>query len=471
MKSLPEKNFWNNIKTRLSNYTEEPEDDWDDIAAIISPSRYDARKWIEFSQDIASAVALILLLMFTVTTTDTVPARTEIVTTDRNISSDQKTSKEKSILDAHQKEKHKPATDADESIEESDALINRSGTSSNTNRALTYGYKSIKNKDAASSTRSEQNYRNDLYSQGGHSSKTNEANASDTDINTSGSDTAILPTLGLSTEENSDQINSTRTINDRTIATKELSDIVKKDSIESIKKADSIAHKETEKKEEQQNKKRPKKFHPAIYFTVSPSLAYQKIMPVKNDAINITELKSDGIFSSNRLGLAIDGGFQVPLTKTIEVYAGLSYYQQNQTITYKYSAGTVEEIEGNQDEDYIIKPRTQQKDFSYAMRNAGIAAGFFYRLKTHKLMHKIGAGLQYQKGFIKASEGDTYDNRSSNYLNYQLLYRLELAINARTNFYVQPSFTHAIRASESLHEPFTLKPYRAAIGFGMIYRF
>jgi hypothetical protein len=133
MKSLPEKNFWNNIKTRLSNYTEEPEDDWDDIAAIISPSRYDARKWIEFSQDIASAVALILLLMFTVTTTDTVPARTETVTTDRNISSDQKTSKEKSILDAHQKEKHKPATDADESIEESDALINRSGTSSNTN--------------------------------------------------------------------------------------------------------------------------------------------------------------------------------------------------------------------------------------------------------------------------------------------------------------------------------------------------
>jgi hypothetical protein len=64
MKSLPEKDFWNNIKTRLNNYTEEPEDGWDDIAALISPSRYDYRKWMEFSQDVASAVVLILLLVF-----------------------------------------------------------------------------------------------------------------------------------------------------------------------------------------------------------------------------------------------------------------------------------------------------------------------------------------------------------------------------------------------------------------------
>lgn len=463
MKSLPEKKFWNNIKTRLSNYTEEPEDDWDDIAAIISPSRYDARKWIEFSQDIASAIALILLLVFTINTTDRVSAKAEITGIDRNTFSDQASNKSKSATDTHQKERFESATGPDS--------INRSGASSDTNHFSTRNNKSTENIDAAKSLFNEKNYSNELYSQTSRSNKTNEDNTLDTDIKTSESGVDILPASELVVAANSNQTKSAGSANNQTIKTNNPSEIVNKDSVESVKGTDSTAHKENEKKEEQQKKKRTKKSHPAVYFTVSPSLAYQKIVPVKNDAVNITELKSDGIFSSNRFGIAIDGGFQMPLTKAIEIYAGLSYYQQNQTITYKYSAGNVEEIEGNPDEDYIIKPGIKQKEFSYGMRNAGISAGFFYKLKTHKLMHKIGAGLQYQKGFMKANEGDTYDNRSSNYFNYQVLYRLELAINPRTNFYIQPSFTHAIRASESLQEPFTLKPYRAAIGLGMIYRF
>lgn len=464
MKSLPEKKFWNNIKTRLSNYTEEPEDDWDDIAAIISPSRYDARKWIEFSQDIVSAIALILLLTFTINTTGRVSAKTELAKNEKNILSEQTSSKSESATDSSQKDTHGSVTGSDD-------LISRAATSTTTNRLSTHDYKSFENTDAATSTLRKTKYSNNLYSQAGHSDKTNEDSVLGMNINTPESNVNILPASDLAEAENADQTNSVTTVHNQTIETDKLSEIANKDSIENIKKTDSNVHKETEKKEEEQKKKRAKKFHPAVYFTVSPSLAYQKIVPVKNDAINITELKSDGIFSSNRFGIAIDGGFQMPLTKTIEVYAGLSYYQQNQTITYKYSAGNVEEIEGNPDEDYIIKPGIKQKEFSYGMRNAGISAGFFYRLKTDKLMHKIGAGLQYQKGFLKASEGDTYNNRSSTYFNYQVLYRLELAINTRTNFYIQPSFTHAIRASESLHEPFTLKPYRAAIGLGMIYRF
>ena len=473
MKSLPEKKFWNNIKTRLSNYTEEPEDDWDDIAAIISPSRYDARKWIEFSQDIASAIALLLLLIFTVNTTDSIPAKTEIAGIDKNTFADQAINKSEATTDTSQKKEYKSENGSDESIKESDRRANRSDPSSNTDRPLTHNYQSGKSKDAAISTSLEKNNSDDLYSQAGHSNKVNEGDVLNTDMNaSSASETEILPTPELGTEDNSDQTKSISYTNDQTIKTNNRSETINKDSIEQIKKADSTTHKETEKKEEEeQKKKRRKKFHPAVYFTVSPSLAYQKIVPVRNDAINITKLKSDGIFSSNRVGIAIDGGFQIPLTKTIEAYAGLSYYQQNQTITYKYSAGNVEEIEGNQDEDYIIKPGIKQKEFSYAMRNAGVSAGFYYKLKTNTLMHKIGAGLQYQKGFLKAGESDTYDNRSSNYFNYQVLYRLELAINPRTNFYIQPSFTHAIRASESLQEPFTLKPYRAAIGLGMIYRF
>jgi hypothetical protein len=471
MKSLPEKDFWNNIKTRLSNYTEEPEDDWDDIAAIISPSRYDARKWIELSQDIASAVVLVLLLLFTVNTTDTIPARDEIAginsATDTHKSAEELTRGREPASVNEQKKHHDARTDAENQKIKSETSSGKTGIpvqdsgnseSINTSTAQNTSISNVHKKKYSN---------NNLYT----AKQTTSEKPTDLTIDTQENNDRISTSAESDSKKNADSINANGTTNNQSATRNHSSEIAKEDSAKNTIKTDSIADKETVKKEEQQQKKRAKKFHPAIYFTVSPSLAYQKIVPAKNDAINITELKSDGIFSSNRLGLSIDGGFQIPVTQAIEVYAGLSYYQQNQTITYKYSAGAVEEIEGNPDEDYIIKPGIKQKEFSYAMRNAGISAGFFYRLKTDKLMHKIGAGLQYQKGFLRAGGGDTYSNRSSNYFNYQLLYRLELAVNTRTNFYIQPSFTHAIRASESLQEPFTLKPYRAAIGIGMIYRF
>lgn len=466
MKSLPEKDFWNNIKTRLSNYTEEPEDNWDDIAALISPSRYDARKWIELGQDIVSAVVLVLLLLLTFNTTDSIPANMEVTDSsgiDHNKSAgqwpsegdtlpDQKKGNQESATGREPRE-IKPETSANET----DFVVNDTETDQRSNASIS----GIKRRNSGN-----------LYPQSGHlASQTSRRQSTGVAANTQTGNNTTSTSTTLYDIENTNSINAGEPMHNATAELSNSAKITNEDSAKNINRTDSISDSRPEKKEEQQQKKRSKKFHPAVYFTLSPSLAYQKIVPVKNDAINVTELKSDGIFASNRMGLAIDGGFQLPLTKTIEVYAGLSYYQQNQSITYKYSTGTVEEIEGHPDEDYIIKPGIKQREFSYAMRNAGISAGFLYRLKTDKLMHKIGAGLQYQKGFLRAGESDTYSNRSSNYFNYQLLYRLELAVNPRTNFYIQPSFTHAIHASESLNEPFTLKPYRAAIGIGMIYRF
>src|SRR5687768_5231354 len=36
MRSLPENRFWKNVKSRLENYSEEPDDSWDVIAGKIS---------------------------------------------------------------------------------------------------------------------------------------------------------------------------------------------------------------------------------------------------------------------------------------------------------------------------------------------------------------------------------------------------------------------------------------------------
>ncbi len=79
--------------------------------------------------------------------------------------------------------------------------------------------------------------------------------------------------------------------------------------------------------------------------------------------------------------------------------------------------------------------------------------------------------LQYQKGLIKANEGDVYDNSSSDYLNYQFLYRVEYALPSGIGLFIQPAYTHSIIANESLDAPFKLKQSRASLGIGVVYRF
>jgi hypothetical protein len=105
------------------------------------------------------------------------------------------------------------------------------------------------------------------------------------------------------------------------------------------------------------------------------------------------------------------------------------------------------------------------------MRNIGVQTGILYTLKQTGLMHKAGIVLQYQRGLMQAGEGDAYDNSSSYYVNYQLLYRVEYSFRPGFSLFVQPSYTHSIVANESLNAPFKLKLSRAGVGLGVVYRF
>lgn len=217
--------------------------------------------------------------------------------------------------------------------------------------------------------------------------------------------------------------------------------------------------------------KKKTKIRPQVYFTLAPSLSFQKITPEQTDAVNIRGLRSPGVLSADRFGISLEGGLQRPLTKHLEVYTGISFYQQKQNLTYEYLSPDSVEVTSPGNGQYTIKPKTETRDFKYSMLNAGISAGLFYRIKGEKLMHKLGAGIQYQKGLLRMGSEDTYDNAGSSYLNYQISYRVEYLLNSKVNIFIQPGFTHSFYAKEKLAEPFTIKPYRAGIGFGMIYHF
>ena len=216
--------------------------------------------------------------------------------------------------------------------------------------------------------------------------------------------------------------------------------------------------------------KKRKKSKLMFYSMISPSLSFQHVTPDSQDGVVIGNINSPGVISLERFGFTIETGVQGQMGKRFQYIFGLSYYQQSQRLEYEgHSNGTT--IESGEDLNFVIKPESITRSFDYSMRNIGVQAGILYTLKQRGLMHKPGLVFQYQKGMMQAHEDAVYDNSSSDYINFQLLYRVEFTLRSGVGLFIQPAYTHSIAANESLNAPFKLKQSRASLGVGIVYRF
>lgn len=209
---------------------------------------------------------------------------------------------------------------------------------------------------------------------------------------------------------------------------------------------------------------------PAFYFTTTPMLSFQRIIPVSRDGVVVSEISDRPIFSAERFGINIDVGIQGFLTKRFEYFAGISMYQQRQTLRYTYQTDEDLTADSKGENKFVITPNTSQATITYEMLNAGIQGGILYHLSGKLLTHKLGAGILFQQG-LKKTEGEAYNNGGSSYLSYQIFYRNELRLNPRLRLFIQPTFVQSVHANEKLNAPFNIKPYRAGLGFGVLYDF
>jgi hypothetical protein len=219
---------------------------------------------------------------------------------------------------------------------------------------------------------------------------------------------------------------------------------------------------------EEKNSKQLRKRKHTFYAMVTPSLSFHRADPVSRDGIVVTRFANKSILSGGRFGFSINAGVQGYISKRLDYYGGLSFYHQNQTIEYEYLSDKV--ILEEAEDGYTVSPKSAVGIVNYKMVNMGVEAGVLYHLYGKLLTHKIGAGFSYQQG-LSASRSEEYTNSRSSYLSYQLFYRNELRINSRLKFFVQPVFVQAIAVNEKLDAPFKMKPYRAGLGFGILYGF
>jgi hypothetical protein len=198
-----------------------------------------------------------------------------------------------------------------------------------------------------------------------------------------------------------------------------------------------------------------------VYFSLTPSLSFQKIIPTGDDDIIVQGLANRSPFSLKRFGFSIDAGLQYELNKYFGFYGGLSFYRQQQTLTYNYYNNDATVTRVGDSWTFLIDRPLHSRSFDYTMTNLGAQGGVMITLKGEKLKNKFGAGLNYTRSL----------NSPSSYLAYQVFYRNEIKINDQFSWYVQPMFTYSFITKERLNEPFALKPYRAGITGGVLYRF
>jgi hypothetical protein len=409
MKNLPDDELFNTLEKRLRNYGEQPDDEvWRKIESALSPTREPG--WIVWTNRLAAIFSLTAILF---------------------LLNDESTRKE-SLSDL-------PAS-VDNSVNKSDPT--RSGILPDRSR------KTETNFDKKISLKKREKRGRSNHQASEH-------------VN------AVQPTFMENPAVALDLENMARPIDAKVDRWNMALDSPGTEIVQKIKE-DSIA---LVVPQESPLQKRRKKSSLMFYAIFTPSLSFQRVSPVSNDAVVIEKINSPNVFSSERLGISIEAGIQGKITKRLQYMAGVSYYQQNQKMRYEQISEDDVIIEPGDDMDYTVRPRTTEYSFDYRMRNIGIQAGLLYTLKQRGLIHKAGIVLHYQHGLQKSTENEIYNNATSNYLNYQLLYRIEYTFSSKINLFVQPSYMHSIVANESLQAPFRVKQSRAGIGIGLVYRF
>ena len=413
MKNLPEDELFNSVENRLRNYSELPDDEgWDRISSAIT-SKIEP-KWISWTNRTAATLSLVILFF---------------LLNGENISYNDASKKTQSNTDKENKTDLAPAISlrTEPKRPEPGSEDNRGKVTSPTNSLYHSEDRDSDEREAA----------NINFSQSVGDKKQEEEMI------------AVTP-MG---NEAQNTITETFQADSVLIAVKEL----KKDSAASV---GSVLP---------PTKKR-KKSRMTLYSMISPSLSFQHVTPESEDGVVVDKLHSPGVISHERFGFSIETGLQGQISERFQYVVGLSFYHQFQQVSYdEKSDGAV--VESGDDLNYVIKPATTTKTFDYSMGNIGVQVGVLYTLKQRGLMHKAGVMLQYQKGLIQANEDDAYDNSSSDYLNYQFLYRVEYRFSSGVGLFVQPAYTHSIIANESLDAPFKLKQSRASLGVGIVYRF
>ena len=229
------------------------------------------------------------------------------------------------------------------------------------------------------------------------------------------------------------------------------------------------------KKVEQQpdNNLEKKRNRPNIYFTIMPTLGYQRIEPNSQDNLIVESIDRVSAFSTDRLGVRAELGVEYPVENRFNIFGGLVYFQRHQTIGYmEKTVGNTEILKGP-DGEIILQPdfNYEHRAFDYEVRNLGLQIGVNYQLSRRKFLQTLGTGIEFHLALNKFEKTPELTNNPSAYVFYNFYYRLQYPADTKLRAVFQPTLNYSFYINQNPDSPFYVKPYGLGLNIGFTYNF
>lgn len=210
-----------------------------------------------------------------------------------------------------------------------------------------------------------------------------------------------------------------------------------------------------------------------IYFTIMPTLGYQRIEPNSQDNLIVESIDRVSAFSADRLGVRAELGVEYPVANRVNIFGGLVYFQRHQTIGYtEKTVGNTEIVEGPNGE-VILEPEFtyEHRSFEYEVRNLGMQIGVSYQIAKRKFLQTLGTGVEFHLALNKFEDTPELTNSPSAYVFYNLYYRIQYPADTKLRAVVQPTLNYSFYINQNLDAPFYVKPYGLGLNIGFTYNF
>jgi hypothetical protein len=230
-----------------------------------------------------------------------------------------------------------------------------------------------------------------------------------------------------------------------------------------------------EKKENQpDNEEREKKKFPFnLYFTIMPTLGYQRIEPNSSDNLIIESIDRIATFSPDRLGVRAELGAEYPISNRVNIFGGFVYFQRQQTIGYIEKQVSETEISEGPNGEIILHPEFSyvHQSFEYEVRNIGWQIGVNYQLSKKKFLQTAGTGIEFHMALNKFDHAEEFTNNPSLYVFYNLYYRIQYPADTKLKAVMQPTLNYSFYINQNANAPFYVKPYGLGLNIGFTYNF
>jgi hypothetical protein len=234
-----------------------------------------------------------------------------------------------------------------------------------------------------------------------------------------------------------------------------------------------------------------------LYSTVMPTFGYQRIASNSRDNVMIQSIKRVPTFSRERLGVRIEAGSEIKVSKRWRAFGGILYHQREQTIAYIEKQVDTLMFHTAPQGDLIVHPQLNylSRSTEYAVKNVGVQVGMSYQLGINRkkritarealsaenlpdlkptFSHILGTGFEFHRAINRAQSFEGIGggfNDPSVYVFFNAYYRLQYPSVGRFRAVFQPTLNYSIYINKDLNAPFYVKPYGLGLNFGCTYHF